>query len=175
MTIANVLQILLLILGLMLVFQAYWLFGTALFPRLVAQARDRYKTPIRTTLIGLAVVVPTFLVGFVAMGKGSNPVIQIIGIVIGIGILPILYGLTMAAIQALSPPPTDPTQKMIMRFLPLIFMFVFGGFAAGLVMYWVWSNTLSLIQQYFIMRRNGVETELDKLIGRLLGRKKEDA
>ena len=76
---------------------------------------------------------------------------------------------------ALSPPPTDPTQKMIMRFLPLIFMFVFGGFAAGLVLYWVWSNTLSLIQQYFIMRRNGVETELDKLVGSLLGRKKEDA
>jgi hypothetical protein len=90
MTIANVLQILLLILGLMLVFQAYWLFGTALFPRLVAQARDRYKTPIRTTLIGLAVVVPTFLVGFVAMGKGSNPVIQIIGIVIGT--IPLMLG-----------------------------------------------------------------------------------
>ena len=90
MTIANVLQILLLILGLMLVFQAYWLFGTALFPHLVAQARDRYKTPIRTTLIGLAVVVPTFLVGFVAMGKGSNPVIQIIGIVIGT--IPLMLG-----------------------------------------------------------------------------------
>ena len=42
-------------------------------------------------------------------------------------------------------------------------------------MYWVWSNTLSLIQQYFIMRRNGVETELDKLIARLLGRQKEEA
>jgi len=95
MTIANVLQILLLILGLMLVFQAYWLFGTALFPHLVAQARDRYKTPIRTTLIGLAVVVPTFLVGFVAMGKGSNPVIQIIGIVIGT--MPLLLGLIGSA------------------------------------------------------------------------------
>jgi hypothetical protein len=91
MTIANVLQILLLILGLMLVFQAYWLFGTALFPRLVAQARDRYKTPIRTTLIGLAVVVPAFLVGFVVMGKSSNPVIKIIGIVIGT--MPLLLGL----------------------------------------------------------------------------------
>ena len=94
--------------------------------------------------------------------------------VIGIGILPILYGVTMTAIQALSPPPTDPTQKAIMRFLPLIFMFVFSGFAAGLVLYWVWSNVLSLVQQYFIMRRNGVETELDKLIMRLLGRKKEE-
>ncbi|WP_370235500.1 MULTISPECIES: membrane protein insertase YidC [Henriciella] len=115
------------------------------------------------------------LFGLLPWAAADVKAIPIIGLIIGIGILPILYGVTMAAIQALSPPPTDPTQKMIMRFLPLIFMFVFGGFAAGLVLYWVWSNTLSLIQQYFIMRRNGVETELDKLVGSLLGRKKEDA
>ena len=95
--------------------------------------------------------------------------IPILGFVIGIGILPILYGVTMAGIQALSPPPPDPTQRTIMMALPFVFMFVFGGFAAGLVLYWVWSNILSLGQQYFIMRRNGVETQLDKLIKRLLG------
>lgn len=115
------------------------------------------------------------LFGLLPWAAADVKAVPIIGIVIGIGILPILYGVTMSGIQALSPPPTDPTQKMIMRFLPLIFMFVFGGFAAGLVLYWVWSNVLSLVQQYFIMRRNGVETELDKLIGRLLGHKKEDA
>ena len=115
------------------------------------------------------------LFGLLPWAAADVKAIPILGLIIGIGILPILYGVTMSAIQALSPPPTDPTQKMIMRFLPLIFMFVFAGFAAGLVIYWVWSNTLSLIQQYFIMRRNGVETELDKLIGRLLGRKKEEA
>ena len=96
--------------------------------------------------------------------------IPILGFVIGIGVLPILYGVTMAGIQALSPPPPDPTQRTIMMALPFVFMFVFGGFAAGLVLYWVWSNILSLGQQYFIMRRNGVETQLDKLIKRLLGR-----
>ena len=99
----------------------------------------------------------------------------VLSFILGLGVLAMLYGATMAAIQALSPPPTDPTQKAVMRFLPLIFMFVFAGFASGLVMYWVWSNTLSLIQQYFIMRRNGVETELDKLIARLMGREKEEA
>ena len=115
------------------------------------------------------------LFGLLPWAAADVKAIPIIGLVIGIGILPILYGVTMTGIQALSPPPTDPTQKMIMRFLPLIFMFVFAGFAAGLVLYWVWSNVLSLVQQYFIMRRNGVETELDKLIMRLLGRQKEDA
>ena len=69
MTIATVLTVFLVILGVMLVFQAYWLFGTALFPRMVGRARDRYKTPIRTTLIGLAVIVPTFLIGFVWLGQ----------------------------------------------------------------------------------------------------------
>lgn len=93
-----------------------------------------------------------------------------IGYLVGFGILAILYGVTMMAIQSLSPPPPDPTQRKIMMALPLVFMFVFGGFAAGLVVYWVWSNILSLIQQYYIMRRNGVETELDKLVKKVVGR-----
>jgi len=79
MTIATVLAVFLVILGLMLVFQAYWLFGAALFPRMVAQARDRYKTPIRTTLIGLAVVVPTFLLGFFVLGQSANPIVKVGG------------------------------------------------------------------------------------------------
>jgi YidC/Oxa1 family membrane protein insertase len=110
------------------------------------------------------------LFGLLPWAATDVKAIPILGFIIGIGILPILYGVTMAGIQALSPPPPDPTQRTIMMALPFVFMFVFGGFAAGLVLYWVWSNILSLIQQYYIMRRNGVETELDKLVGRLLGR-----
>ena len=81
---ADVLQVLLLILGAMLVFQAFWLFGTALFPRMVGQARDRYKTPIRTTLIGLAVVVPTFFIGIFWLQNIDNIIVKIIGLVIGV-------------------------------------------------------------------------------------------
>jgi len=87
---ADVLQVLLLILGAMLVFQAFWLFGTALFPRMVGQARDRYKTPIRTTLIGLAVVVPTFFIGFVWLQNRDNNIVKIIGLVIGV--VPLMLG-----------------------------------------------------------------------------------
>jgi YidC/Oxa1 family membrane protein insertase len=110
------------------------------------------------------------LFGLLPWAAADVKAIPILGFVIGIGILPILYGVTMAGIQSLSPPPPDPTQRTIMMALPFVFMFVFGGFAAGLVLYWVWSNILSLGQQYFIMRRNGVETQVDKLIKRLLGR-----
>ena len=106
---------------------------------------------------------------------GDLKSIPFVGIVIGIGILPILYGVTMAAIQTLSPPPPDPTQRRIIQAMPLVFMFVFGGFAAGLVMYWVWSNLLSFAQQYFIMRRNGVETEIGKFLKGLMGGKKKTA
>ncbi len=115
------------------------------------------------------------LFGLLPIAAADIKAIPLLGFVIGIGILPILYGLTMAAIQALSPPPPDPTQRTIMMALPFVFMFVFGSFAAGLVLYWVWSNILSLVQQYFIMRRNGVETEFDKLVMRLWGRLRSSA
>ncbi len=111
------------------------------------------------------------LFGLLPWAAADVKAIPLIGIVIGIGFLPILYGLTMAALQSLSPPPPDPTQRMVMMALPVILTFVFGGFAAGLVLYWVWNNVLSLLQQYFIMRRNGVETQLDKLIARVMGRR----
>ncbi len=112
------------------------------------------------------------LFGLLPWAAADVKAIPLLGFVIGIGILPILYGVTMAAIQSLSPPPPDPTQRTIMMALPVVFMFVFGSFASGLVLYWVWNNILSLIQQYIIMRRNGVDTQLDKLIKYLMNRNK---
>ena len=111
------------------------------------------------------------LFGLLPWAAADVKAIPFIGIVIGIGLLPILYGVTMAALQSLSPPPPDKMQQRIMMALPIVLMFVFGGFAAGLVLYWVWNNVLSLIQQYFIMRRNGVETQLDKLISWVINRR----
>ncbi|MEZ5961015.1 MAG: membrane protein insertase YidC [Hyphomonadaceae bacterium] len=85
-----------------------------------------------------------------------------------IGLWPILYGVSMWALQALSPPPTDPMQAQIFRFLPILFTVMFAAFPAGLVIYWTWSNTLSILQQYVIMRRQGVETQLDKFLAKRL-------
>ncbi|MBX9747809.1 MAG: membrane protein insertase YidC [Hyphomonadaceae bacterium] len=87
-----------------------------------------------------------------------------------IGAWPILYGVSMWALQALSPPPTDPIQAQIFRFLPIVFTVMFAAFPAGLVIYWTWSNTLSILQQYVIMRRQGVETQLDKLLAKYFGK-----
>lgn len=93
--------------------------------------------------------------------------LPVVGAYLGIGIWPILYGLSMLALQGLSPPPTDPTQASIFRILPIVYTFLFAGFPAGLVIYWTWSNSLSILQQYVIMRRQGVETQFDKFIARL--------
>ncbi|MDP1556001.1 MAG: membrane protein insertase YidC [Hyphomonas sp.] len=101
--------------------------------------------------------------------------IPVIGIIIGIGILPLLYGATMAVLQSLSPPPPDKMQARIIMALPIVFMFVFGGFAAGLVLYWVWSNILTFIQQYTIMRMNGAETEVGKFVAKYIGQRKAPA
>jgi YidC/Oxa1 family membrane protein insertase len=87
-----------------------------------------------------------------------------------IGAWPILYGVSMWALQALSPPPPDPVQAQIFRFLPALFTVMFAAFPAGLVIYWTWSNTLSIAQQYVIMRRQGVETQLDKFLAKRLAR-----
>lgn len=96
--------------------------------------------------------------------------VPFIGGLLGLGFWPIMYGITMVGLQSLSAPPTDPMQRQIMRWIPLIFMVLFAGFASGLVIYYVWSNIISIIQQYIIMRRTGVETEFDKLLKKLRGK-----
>ncbi len=65
----------------------------------------------------------------------------------------LIMGATMYAQQQLNPPPPDPVQAKLFRFMPLIFMFMMGRFPAGLVIYWSWNNTLTCLQQWFIMRR----------------------
>jgi len=92
-----------------------------------------------------------------------------------IGLWPIFYGVSMWALQALSPPPADPVQAQIFRFLPILFTVMFAAFPAGLVIYWTWSNTLSILQQYVIMRRQGVETQLDTFLKKRFGKDDDDA
>ena len=79
---------------------------------------------------------------------------------LALGVWPIIMGITMWFQMKLNPTPPDPTQKMIFDWMPLIFTFMLAGFPAGLVIYWAWNNLLSVLQQSFIMRRNGVKVEL---------------
>ena len=68
-------------------------------------------------------------------------------------VLPILMGASMWFMQKLNPPPTDPMQAKIMQWLPIVFTFFFLWFPAGLVLYWVVNNLLSMAQQYVITKQ----------------------
>jgi YidC/Oxa1 family membrane protein insertase len=86
--------------------------------------------------------------------------IPVLGYYLVLGIWPIIMGITMWVQMKLNPAPPDPTQQMIFAWMPLIFTFMLASFPAGLVIYWAWNNLLSVIQQGYIMRRNGVKVEL---------------
>lgn len=70
-----------------------------------------------------------------------------------LGIMPILFAISMAVQQRMNPKPTDPAQATAMQWLPWIFMFIMAHFPAGLLLYWIWSNMLSILQQWSIKRR----------------------
>lgn len=68
-------------------------------------------------------------------------------------VLPILMGLSMFVQQKLNPAPMDPIQQKVLQFLPLIFTLFFAFFPAGLVLYWVVNNIISITQQWYITRK----------------------
>ena len=75
---------------------------------------------------------------------------------LAIGIWPLIMGVSMFLQQKLNPTPPDPMQAKLFMFLPIIFTFMLARFPAGLVIYWTWNNTLSICQQWIIMKRAGV-------------------
>ena len=77
-----------------------------------------------------------------------------------IGVLPILLGITMWLQQKLNPAPTDPVQASIFAWMPWVFMFMLGGFASGLVVYWITNNTITFVQQYLIMWSHGKRPDI---------------
>ena len=74
-----------------------------------------------------------------------------------IGVWPLIMGLTMFMQQRLNPQPTDPVQAKVFMLMPIFFTFLLAPFPAGLVIYWAWNNSLSIAQQWTIMKRMGVK------------------
>jgi YidC/Oxa1 family membrane protein insertase len=103
---------------------------------------------------------PTNLFNLFGLIPVDPTTIPVLGHYLALGIWPIIMGITMWFQMKLNPTPPDPTQKMIFDWMPLIFTFMLAGFPAGLVIYWAWNNTLSVLQQAYIMNKNGVKVEL---------------
>ena len=76
---------------------------------------------------------------------------------LNLGVMPILMGLTMYIQQRMTPQPAgaDKTQMNMFKFMPIIFTFMMGQFAVGLIIYWTWSNILSIAQQKYIIKKVG--------------------
>jgi len=98
---------------------------------------------------------PTSIMNFFGLFPWAGPEPGSIMALLFIGILPLLLGISMWMQQKLNPAPTDPTQQMIFAWMPWVFMFMLGGFASGLVLYWIANNTITFTQQYIIMRTHG--------------------
>lgn len=79
-------------------------------------------------------------------------------------VLPIIMGATMLVQQRLNPAPPDPMQAKIMMFLPVFFTALFWGFPAGLVLYWIVNNTLSILQQWYITQKYSGDKPVTKFI-----------
>jgi YidC/Oxa1 family membrane protein insertase len=88
------------------------------------------------------------------------------GFSLGLSVLAIAYGATMWLQMAMSPPAPDPMQRKIFQFMPVVFTFIMANFPAGLLLYWAWSNVLTIIQQYIIMHRFKAENPIDTFIAR---------
>ena len=103
-----------------------------------------------------------------------------------IGAWPLIMGGSMYLQQKINPQPADPMQARIMMMLPIIFTFILARFPSGLVIYWAWNNTLSIAQQWVIMKRAmavgapgataprsaaaGARTLIEGLFARIMGR-----
>lgn len=98
------------------------------------------------TLFGLLPIDPTAL--------------PLFGHLLHLGIWPLIMGVTMWLQMKMNPEPTDPVQKTMFAWMPVIFTFMLGSFPAGLVIYWTWNNLLSVTQQMVIMKQAGVKVEL---------------
>jgi YidC/Oxa1 family membrane protein insertase len=101
-------------------------------------------------------------------------VLPVIGQFLHIGAWPLIMGFTMWIQMKLNPAPPDPTQKMIFDWMPIIFTFMLASFSAGLVIYWAWNNTLSVIQQSIIMHKHGAKIELFDNLKALFQKKKTE-
>jgi YidC/Oxa1 family membrane protein insertase len=121
---------------------------------------DMRHAPFFGWIQDLAAPDPTNIFTLFGLIPWDPTVLPVIGSFLHLGIWPVIMGITMWVQMKLNPPPPDPTQAMIFNWMPVIFTFMLGTFPAGLVIYWAWNNTLSVTQQYFIMKRHGAEVNL---------------
>lgn len=142
----------------------------ALYKTLFVTIELRHQ-PFALWIRDLSAPDPTNALNLFGLLPYDPSVVPLLNLLPAIGILPILYGFAMWFQTKLNPPATDPTQQQIMTMMPFMFVFLFAGFASGLVLYWLWSSALSILQQWYIMKRNGVSVDWGERFSFLKGKK----
>jgi YidC/Oxa1 family membrane protein insertase len=100
---------------------------------------------------------PTTIFNLFGLIPWDPSTVPVLGTYLMLGVWPIIMGITMWLQMRLNPTPPDPIQAQLFNWMPLLFTFMLAAFPAGLVIYWAWNNFLSILQQSFIMKRQGVE------------------
>jgi YidC/Oxa1 family membrane protein insertase len=118
---------------------------------------------------------PTNIFNLFGLIHVDPTIVPVVGSYLHLGAWPLIMGVTMWAQMKLNPAPPDPTQQMIFNWMPVIFTFMLASFPAGLVIYWAWNNSLSVLQQSVIMRKHGAKIELIDNIKALFVKKKPQA
>ncbi len=121
---------------------------------------ELYHAPFIGWIRDLSAPDPTSIVNLFGLLPFAAPDVTSPLHILSLGVLPILLGVSMWLQQKLNPAPTDPTQAMIMGWMPWVFMFMLGSFASGLVLYWIANNTITFIQQYTIMSMHGKRPDI---------------
>src|SRR6476620_1364954 len=115
---------------------------------------------------------PTNIFNLFGLIPVDPTMLPVFGHFLHLGVWPLIMGVTMWVQMKLNPAPPDPAQAMIFNWMPLIFTFMLASFPAGLVIYWAWNNTLSVLQQSVIMRKHGAKIELFDNIKSMFEKKK---
>ena len=108
------------------------------------------------------------LFGLLPWDPSTAPLVgPLLGGTFALSVLAIFYGLTMWLQMAMSPQAPDPMQRRIFQLMPIVFTFIMATFPAGLLIYWAWSNILTIFQQYIIMHRLKADNPIDAFIARM--------
>ena len=118
---------------------------------------------------------PTTIMNLFGLLPYDPSLVPVIGTILGttlhIGVWPMVYMVTMWLSMSMTPTTgMDPTQQQVMKFMPIVFSLFITNVAVGLVIYWCWSNCLSIVQQYIIMHRLKVANPIDSFIERVTGK-----